>query len=186
MPKNKAPGKPSGGKAGRGGGSSISKPDRGPSKLAQALAQGRAASSGTAKASLHFVAWTAEETASVDRLASLVCESLQQAPGGRLSLSALGSSFSELAKRRGLHGSDNKLQSLSHAVKAQWGSWEGFVRARAADGLRLEGEVLICEPAEEMMRGDDGSPAAGPTSRPPLPAKVPSRDDVNGLTLDAL
>ena len=39
---------------------------------------------------------------------------------------------------------------------------------------------------KEMMRGDDGSPAAGPTSRPPLPAKVPSRDDVNGLTLDAL
>ena len=112
-----------------------------------------------------------------------MCECLRQAPDGRLPLSALGSSFSTLSKRRGLHGN---LQNLSQAVKTQWGSWEAFVRARAADGLRLEdGTVSLVraiEPAGQMRSDDEDKQPA----RLAVAAAVPSRDDVNNLSLDGL
>ena len=85
----------------------------------------------------------AKESALADQLTGLVCECLRQAPEARLPLSELGSRVRDLVKRRGLQAKAadqaqaKLLGNLSLAVKAQWGNWEGFARAREADGLRL-------------------------------------------------
>ena len=112
-----------------------------------------------------------------------MCECLRQAPEAQLALSALGSSVRALVKRRGLLASDSrgKLTNLSLAVKGQWGSWQGFAQARAADGLQLQGDVMSCRPKVDQMCSDDGRAPA-----PRQAAVVPSRDEVNSLALDAL
>ena len=143
--------------------------------------------------SAHFGQWhdegAAKESAFADQLTGLVCECLRQAPESRLPLSALGSRVRDLVKRRGLQAkaadqAEGKLLSnLSLAVKGQWGNWEGFARAREADGLRLQDNVMSCGPkADQMCSDDDRAPSIGARQS----AAVPSRHEVNSLALDVL
>ena len=131
----------------------------------------------------------AKESALADQLTGLVCECLREAPETRLQLSELGSRVRDLVKRRGLQAKAadqaqaKLLGNLSLAVKAQWGNWEGFARARAADGLRLRDNVMSYAAKADQMCSDDDRP---PSVSARQPAAVPSRHEVNSLALDVL
>ena len=131
----------------------------------------------------------AKESALADQLTGLVCECLREAPETRLPLSELGSRVRDLVKRRGLQAKAadqaqaKLLGNLSLAVKAQWGNWEGFARARAADGLRLQDNVMSYAAKADQMCSDDDRP---PSVSARQPAAVPSRHEVNSLALDVL
>ena len=130
----------------------------------------------------------AKESALADQLTGLVCECLREAPGAQLPLSELGSRVRDLVKRRGLQAKAadqaqaKLLGNLSLAVKAQWGNWEGFARARAADGLRLRDNVMSYAAKADQMCSDDRPPSVSARQ----PAAVPSRHEVNSLALDVL
>ena len=120
-----------------------------------------------------------------------MCECLRQAPEAQLPLSTLGGRVKELVKRRGLQAkaadqAEGKLlTNLSLAIKGQWGSWEGFARAREADGLRLQDGVMSCGPKadqDQMCSDGDRPPSVGARQA----AAVPSRHEVNSLALDVL
>ena len=202
--------KPIGKTAGKVSGRAIGKTQRAPSALALAVAQRKPgsvagsilnlpapgpsqpplATAAPRPLSAHFGQWhdegAAKESAFAEQLTGLVCECLRQAPEARLPLSALGSRVRELVKRRGLQASGGEgklLTNLSLAVKGQWGSWEGFARAREADGLRLQDGVMSCGPKADQMCSDDHR---APLVSARQAAAVPSRHEVNGLALDVL
>ena len=138
-----------------------------------------------------------------DELSALVCECLRQAPDGALPLSSLGTAVRELATRRGLRcsGGEAKLAGgLSQVVKAAWGGWDGFARARAHDGLRFADGVLRVG-AERSDAGSSAALAAGEPGGMQTTASeratayadarvqlgaVPSRSEVEALSLDSL
>lgn len=185
---------------GKGGG--VHKPEqRAPSKLGLALQAKKSTTSTTSTATL---AWSAVHHSAVtsggnddafdDELVSLVCECLREAPHAKLPLSALGAAVRELGRRRGLrNGDDSKLQRLSQLVSARWGSWDGL--ARANPGLRCVDGGVALQLSSEPIRGYAesgllqnahvrvGATAAYPDARQRV---VPSRDEIEGLSLEGL
>mgnify|MGYP007078079421 CR=1 FL=1 len=74
----------------------------------------------------------------------------------------------DLAARRGLLArSQGNVKSVSDFMKMRWGSLEGFVRAHAADGLRLGADGLIrCQqPVPKGVAPPPSSAGAAPPSR---------------------
>ena len=166
------------------------------SALSAAIAQRKQAGNSGATAiaaasSLAFLEQRAVQASSCDdsdQIAAQVLDLLRECVtemGGSIPLTSLGGAIREKATRRGLQqAQDGAPRPLHKYVRLKWGSWEGFVRAHAAESFVVTSGCLrekLPSSHSQLMDANCES-----SNFPARSAQAVTSKEVNAISLDAL